>query len=473
MNAYFVSHFIVFSALVLLAMFFSAVETSLLSFPRPLLQQRAQGAGLLGRAFKAWQDHPNRILTSILIGANITTIAATTLSAYIAVYLSDSHHWSRTMTGTVASVAVTIVIIVFGEAIPKLAGRTFSVAVAQWLVIPIYLFDMMLSPFTWIMAHTVSGLFPGLSESSVALVTEEDIKHLIDMGQEAGTIQEAEKNMIQSIFKFTDTKVGSVMIPRTAMFCVDIRTDLDSLTDLVVLHGYSRVPVFKGTIDNIVGIIQTRDLLSIWRNRELIVIQDLLHKPYFVPGSMRVDRLLQEFKRGKLHMAIVVDEYGGTAGLVTLEDLLEEIVGEIQDERDLDEEKAIVRQEDGTWVIEANIGLEDVNKALGTHLTPKGDVASLGGYLMEQLERVPRKGRVIDDLEAVFTVLEVNDRRIFRVKVKVRDVPLEAKPEPPPPKPRKRKPKVVAPPTEVSEPVVETPKEEMTESKPSEPGTTN
>lgn len=229
----------------------------------------------------------------------------------------------------------------------------------------------------------------------------------------------------------------------------------------MVQNGYSRVPAYKGNLDNIVGILHTRDLLSIWTHKELIVVQDILRKPHFLPETMRADRLLREFRRGRFHMAIVVDEYGGTSGLVTLEDLVEEIVGDIQDEHDSEEEKPILQQPDSSWIVEANLSIDDVNRALGVHFLPKGDVASLGGYLTELVGRVPRKGRVIDDQEAVFTILDSSEKRIQKVKVIKRKTPLpppEMEPVPiPPPKPRKRRVKSPAEPVETKkeEPAVE------------------
>jgi putative hemolysin len=334
-DSYLLSHLIILATLIIVSMFFSAVETSLLSFPRLALQRRAQEAGLLGAAFKEWQEHPNRILTSILIGNNAVSIAATTLVAYTAIHLCDVYQWSRAVTGAVASVSITFIIIVFGEAIPKVAARNSTVRMATLLVVPIYLFDRLISPFTWALMSLITKLLPKfLGHSAVVQVTEEDVKQLIEMGHKAGTIQEDEQKMIHSIFKFTDMKVSEVMIPRTEMFAVDINTPFERLLDLMVQNGYSRVPAYRGHLDNIVGILHTRDLLSIWKNKELIVVHDLLRKPHFLPETMRADRLLREFRRGRFHMAIVVDEYGGTSGLVTLEDLVEQIVGDIQDEHE-------------------------------------------------------------------------------------------------------------------------------------------
>lgn len=444
MDTYLLSHLIVLTVLVFVSMYFSAVETGLLSFPHALLQQHKDKPGFFGRAFKEWNDHPNRILTTILLGTNTVNVAVTTLAAYMAVHFAEINHWSRTLTGSAVSAAVMVVLIVFGEAIPKVMARIHTAAVTPWLVVPIYLFDRFLSPLNWLLGWTVARLFPGMGQATVALVTEDDVKHLIEMGRKAGTIQEEETKMIHSIFKFTDTKVGAVMIPRTDMFCVDVAVPFEEMLDLVVQNGFSRVPVYKGSVDNIVGIIHTRDLLSIWRNRDLIVLHDLFRKPFFVPETMRVDRLLREFRRGKFHMAIVVDEYGGTSGLVTMEDLIEEIIGEIRDERDSDDDKAVARQADGSWVVEADVALDDVNEALGLHLAPKGEVASLGGYLMEMAGRVPKKGRVIEDKEAVFKILDAGETSVLKVKAVKRKTPLVPAPAETAAKPRKKKAKAPA-----------------------------
>ncbi len=385
MDTYLLSHLILLGTMVLFPCFFRRWKRASCPFRGFFSSAKRRNRGLGEKPSKEWHDHPNRVLTAILIGNNTVNIAATTLVAYMAIEYADLYHFSRVAAGTVASVAVTFVLVVFGEAIPKITARSHSTAMASWLIIPIYLFDRLLTPLTWAFGKFVALLLPRLGQASLVQVTEEDVKQLIEIGQKAGTIQEEEQKMIDSIFKFTDTQVKEVMIPRTDMFCVDIATPLEKLLDLVVQNGYSRVPVYKGNADNIVGIIHTRDLLSIWKNHDLIVLQDLLRKPYFVPESMRVDRLLREFRRGRFHLAIVVDEYGGTAGLVALEDLVEEIVGEIRDEHEAEEDKAITRLEDGSWVVEADVALDEVNEVLGLSLTPKGDAASLGGYLMETL----------------------------------------------------------------------------------------
>ena len=445
MDYYLFSHLIVLTGMLFVSMFFSAVETSLLSAPRSLIQAQSEKPGLLGLAFREWAEHPNRILTTVLIGNNSINVLATILAAYTAVRLADLNQWSQVVTGTVTSIFVTFIVIVFGEMIPKITARSQASRMVMWLIVPIYLIDRAIRPFTVGMARILIFFIPSLANATVSQVTEEDIKHLIEVGRQDGTIREDEQDMIHSVFKFSDTTVNQLMIPRTEMFCVDLKIDLNALLDMAIQTGYSRVPVYKGNVDNIVGIIHTRDLLSIWRNQGLIVVQDLLRKPYFVPETMRVDRLLREFRRGKIHMAIVVDEYGGTSGLVTLEDLVEEIIGEIKNELE-SEDKSIVRQEDGSYVIEAGTPLDEINETLGTHLTPQGEVTTLGGYLTEINGKVPKKERVIDEYEITSTILEADEKKVIKVKVIKKDVPYppEAE-EKPAPKPRKRRVKQPAP----------------------------
>ncbi|MGH7738659.1 MAG: hemolysin family protein, partial [bacterium] len=367
-------------------------------------------------------------------------VLATLLAAYTSIHLAQVYQWSPVLSGTVTSFILTFVIIVFGEMIPKITARSLTARVVVWLIIPIFLIDRMIRPFTASVARVVTFFAPGLANSTVSLVTEEDIKHMIAVGRQDGTIREDEQSMIHSVFKFSDTTVNQVMIPRTEMFCADVKVELNSFLDTAIQAGYSRVPVFKGNVDNIVGIIHTRDLLSIWRNQGLIVIQDLIRKPYFVPETMRVDRLLREFRRGKIHMAIVVDEYGGTSGLVTLEDLVEEIIGEIRDEHETDDEKSIVQQADGTYIIEAGTPLDEINETLGLHLVPKGEVTSLGGYLTERNGRVPKKGRVLDEYEITATILESDERHVIKAMVVKKDVSYPPQlDETPVSKPRKRR----------------------------------
>lgn len=421
MDAYVLNQLIFLGFLLLGSMFFSAMETSLLSLSRRKVQEHAEKRGLQGQAFRAWLQHPNRLLTSILIGNNAVNIAAGTLAAYLAVHVADRFGFSRALCGTIASFTLTAVILLFGEVVPKVTARTHPLALAQWLIVPIYLFDRLIFPLTWLVTHLVRWLVPRSTHPTAALVTEEDIQHMLETAEKAGTIEQDEGKMIRSIFRFTDMRVHEVMVPRTEMYCLNVDTPFEEVIEKVIQGGYSRMPVYKNNLDNIVGVLYARDLLSVWRHRELLVLQDLLRKPTFVPETMRVDDLLHEFQRGKFHMAVVVDEYGGTAGLVTLEDLVEEIVGDIRDEYDADEEKEIIKQPDGTYWVDAAVSLERLNRTLGIFLEPTGEVTSLGGYIVDQLGKVPKRGRILRREGILLKVLDADEKRVKQVQITLKE----------------------------------------------------
>ncbi len=436
MTLYVLKQLFLIFLLVVVKIVFSAGETSLLSVPRSTLTHYARREDLLGRAFRAWVENPGRILTSIVIGNNVLDVAATMISAYLAVDIANEYGWNRAVTGSAAALGVAVVTIFFGEVVPKVTGRTHAGWLAPLFILPLFLVDRLLSPLTWALGGVTRLLVPRASATTAAVVTEEDIKLDLEMGVKLGTIEAGEQKRIDSIFRFSDKKVVEVMVPRTDMVSVELTTPLESIVELAVNTGYSRLPVYKGNRDTIVGIIHTRDLLSVWKHRELIVLHDILRQPFFVPSSMQADRLLREFQRGKVHMAVVVDEYGGTAGLVTLEDLIEEIIGDIRDEHDLEDENLIVRNEDGSFLVEAGTPLDAVNEAVGLRLEPKGDVASMGGYLVELAGKVPKKNRILSDDQAEYTVLEADARKIEKIRVVKLEMPLPAKREK---KPRRKK----------------------------------
>ncbi len=408
---------LLFLILLGLGMFFSAVETCLISLPRPLIQQRAQSKGIVGLAYQLWISDSNRMLVTILVGNTAIFILATTLAAYSSVNFANQHHLNHDLVGIICSILVTIIILTFGEILPKVIARTYGPKLSTVLIVPLYFFDRILKPFTWTINWIIRHLVPGFNSAVRGWVTEDDIKVIMEMGQQSGVIEEKENKMIQSIFRLGDTRLSEVIIPRTEMACIRIEDSLDQIFEKVNLTGYSRIPIYQNDLDHIVGILYTRDLISLWKNKELVILQDILRKPFFVPETMRADQLLEEFRRGKIHMAIVVDEYGGTAGLVTMEDLLEKIVGNIQDEYDVENDRSLLKQEDGSYLVEAQISLGEINDRLGIHLVSSGEVSSLGGYLIEKIGKVPRKGRVIQEPEATLKVMESDEKKVIQVRI--------------------------------------------------------
>jgi len=262
----------------------------------------------------------------------------------------------------------------------------------------------------------LSKLLGGESLRGMPFITEEEIMTMVDAGQEVGVIEEDEKAMIYSVFALGDTLAREVMVPRIDIVALDVKTSLEEALDVVIHAGHSRIPTYENSIDNIVGVLYAKDLLQLWRDkREKVALRDVLRTPYFVPESKSVDELLEEMQQRKVHMVIVVDEYGGTAGVVTIEDIVEEIVGEIQDEYDA-EEPIFEQSGEGEFIFNARIDLDDVNRLMGTALPTEMD-DTLGGFIYNQLGKVPAPGETVRFDGLVIEVLTVSGRRIRKVRV--------------------------------------------------------
>ncbi|MBC7223908.1 MAG: HlyC/CorC family transporter [Anaerolineae bacterium] len=330
--------------------------------------------------------------------------------------------WVRPLALVVVLLAATGVALVVGWMVPQSLAVRHAEALTLRLAAPIAWMVALLSPPVGLLVRLGSALgrlLGGGPIGGVPVVTEEAIKTLVDAGEERGVIEEDEKEMIYSIFEFGDLMVREVMVPRIDIVAVEVSTPMLEALDVVMAAGYSRIPVYEETIDNIVGLLYAKDLLPYLRDgRTDVPLREVLREPYFIPETKKVDELLPDLQRRKVHMAIVVDEYGGVAGLVTIEDLLEEIVGEIQDEYDTEEPMVVLGQE-GEFVFDARVSLDDVNKLAGVELT--SDAAdTLGGYVYEKLGQVPAVGDQIVEGDVEITVVAVAGRRIRRVRVRKR-----------------------------------------------------
>ncbi len=246
--------------------------------------------------------------------------------------------------------------------------------------------------------------------------SEKELQEIILESEEQGIINEEEGDMLSSIFEFGETIVREIMVPRTEMVSCSRESTLREVLDTIIESGHSRVPVFEGTNDRIVGFIYAKDLLRLWgEDVTETAVERVMRPPYFIPESMKIESLLQDFRSKRVHIAIVVDEYGGTSGLVTIEDLLEEIVGEIQDEYDL-EEDLLVEQEDGSLLVDAGIGLDAIEEYFDIDIT-REKFDTVGGYLIHLLDQVPAVGDDISDGQLHMTVVESDDRKIHKVRI--------------------------------------------------------
>jgi CBS domain containing-hemolysin-like protein len=248
--------------------------------------------------------------------------------------------------------------------------------------------------------------------------SEDDVKQLLEEGKKSGVIDSTERELIESILEFTDTTVKEIMVPRTDVVAVELSVPREKLIRVVIDEGYSRVPVYQGTIDNIIGIVYTKDLLSMFEHRDIILLQDIIRPPYFVPESKKISVLMRELQTKKQHMAVVIDEFGGTEGIITMEDILEEIVGEIRDEYDEDH-RDVETSLDGSVVVNAGMSIHDFNERFHSAIPDDVDYETISGFLHKQTGRIPELLEEIPFENLTFVVVKKNERRIRQVKVKI------------------------------------------------------
>ncbi len=397
------------------AAFFAGSEAAIVSVSRISARTFAEKGVPGGARLQKILEDRNRTLTTILIANTFVLLATSGFATYLFVEIGipQAPLWSTLIT--------TIVLLIFGEILPKTLAVSNSARVALRLAAPLTFFIWLLTPLTSLLLATTNlivRIFGG-SEPHGPYVTEDDIKTLVNVGVEQNVLEEGERELIHSIIEFGDTIVREVMTPRTDMVAVPAAAPPKRALDLVIKDGYSKLPVYDETIDNVIGVVHDRELLIALANGTIATtsLRALMRTVAHVPESKRISELLREMQRGKYSLAIVVDEYGGTAGLVTMEDLLEEIVGEIRDEHDEGEEEPIRKIADDEAVVEAGTNIEDVNAALGLDL-PHEDFETIGGYTVGLFGRLPHEGEEVEATDGVrLRVDRTRGRRILAVRI--------------------------------------------------------
>ncbi len=414
----------------------AAARSAFASARRARLRQMAEEGRASAALTARIAEDSSRMLGTLYLGKALLAVLAAALAALaltepLAALLAQRlpPAWATALAlalivGCLASAIVTVGRLL-PEALAAAAPEGWALRLA-WLV---YALEIVLWPpvrfLVWI-SNLLSRSFGGVAMSGTSLITEEEIKTLVDAGEEEGVIEEDEKEMIYSIFQFGDTRAREIMVPRIDMVALDVDTPTDEVIDLIVRAGHSRIPVYEETVDHIVGMLYAKDLLAcLGKGEGEVQWRKILRPAYFVPETKKVDDLLREMQQRRTHIAVVVDEYGGTAGLVTVEDILEEIVGEIQDEYDA-EEPIFEQVAEGEYVLDARMDLDDVNHMLGTEL-PTDSADTLGGLIYSILGHIPSSGEQLRIDELSIEVLSVTGRRIR--KVRVRQEPLEAEDE--------------------------------------------
>lgn len=405
--------------LLCLSALFSSAETSLSSLNlisiKKLKKKGVQEAQILDRLL----NKSSKILATILIGNNIVNIGATAIATELALSI-----FSPQQATFLVTVVMTILILVFGEITPKTYSSYNPEKVAMKLGRPLEMLSTIFSPILVVLNKITGILIPilgGNLSNNRATVSEEEIKTLVDVGEEVGIIEKQEREMIESIFEIGDIKVTEVMVPRIDIVYLEENVSIENAIKKVIEYGYSRIPIIDGSVDNIIGIIYAKDLLSCYlkNNREELKIKSLIRPAYYVPQSKKAIDLLTEMQLEKVHISIVLDEYGGTLGLVTIEDILEEIVGDILDEYD-DERELIEYIDENIIVVNSKMSIEEANDILGSNL-PEDEFESVGGFVFNLLGRIPNIGDNIEYNDVIFEVLEVQNRRIKRLELRKKE----------------------------------------------------
>jgi CBS domain containing-hemolysin-like protein len=410
--------------------FFALARSALINMRRPRLVELEQKGVTSARAIQELTEHSGRLLATAEVGALLGLVFAAGIAAWG--FVPSVFDWLVSLDITfiplevwqvvaflIVMFAVALFLFVFGRLVPEALAVRYTEPLALALIRPMQAMSALLSPlvrFAVVLSNLLSIPMGGQKRESASLVTEEEIKTMVDAGEEEGLIHEDEKEMILSVLDFGDTVARQVMVPRIGMTALDVNTPFDEALDMVVSAGHSRVPVYRGSIDEIIGILYAKDMLKMLRDGKKPPLEHMLRQVLFMPESKRVSELLQELQKTRVHVSIVVDEYGGTAGLVTIEDILEEIVGEIQDEFDAEEPESVPLPNGAGYVLDAGMNLEDASELLKIEL-PRDESDTLGGFIYDQLGKVPEVGETVNWSDAIFEVLSVSDRRILKIKV--------------------------------------------------------
>ena len=419
---------IILVILILINAFFASAEIAFISLNDAKIDLQAKEGNKKAKKIQNMLKNPSKFLATIQIGV---TLAGFLSSAFASDTFADKlapvlNTWLPSVSistwKSISIIIITIILsyftLVFGELVPKRIAMKYYEKVSYASIGIIKAISVITAPFVKFLTFStniVSKLF-GVTGEEEENVTEEEIRMMVDVGEEKGTIKEEEKEMINNVFEFNDKFVSEIMVPRNKIFALDIDLTISEVIGkLSEDMRYSRIPVYDENMDNIKGIIYIKDLLISNKNKNS-KIKSLVKEAYFVSETKRVNELFQELRKNKKQIAIVLDEYGGTAGMVTMEDILEEIVGEIYDEYDKETDK-FKKIDNNTFLFDASIALYDVEKFLDIDIDEE-DVDTLGGYLIKKLDRIPKDGEkpIVETEKVTYKIEKVKDRKIIKVK---------------------------------------------------------
>ncbi len=405
-------YIIIFIFLLILSAFFSGTETAYFHIRKHRKETPEK--------IKSVLDSPQRLLVSLLTGNTIVNVSIASLAAYITAGFADDYTWSESTLILMEVLVVSVVVLIFGEILPKMIAIKYSKEYALKMYTPLKIMMFILSPIAQgfnAITNVVIKIIPFRKEK--IFDSEEELKILAELGEEEGTLQEEESDMIQSIFDFKEKTVGEIITPRVDIVSLKSDESIDKAMDIIGERQFSKIPIYKDTIDNIKGILYAKDIIPyLMGSRPNVNLQTLARQPFFVPETKPIDDLMEEFKLRKTSIAIVVDEWGGTEGLVTLEDVVEEVMGEIRDPYD-QEESNVLKQSDGSFIVEGSITIYDLEEETDIEFPEDRDYDTLGGFILDILTDIPQTGEQVEFNDMVFTVQTVENNRIGKIKIQI------------------------------------------------------
>ncbi|HSD62555.1 MAG TPA: hemolysin family protein [Ignavibacteriaceae bacterium] len=401
--------------------FFSGSEVALFSLNRKRLKSSTDAVFVTTRYLLRLLEHPRRLLVTILIGNTVVNVAASIVAVFLTLDIVGRFNYPRDIALTIQIIALTIIIVLFGELIPKVWASKNPVSFAKFVSIPLYWINVILYPVAETLTEIIKSAVSRINfDKSKSAILPEELAELANLSHERGTIIEEEHGLINSIVSFRTVAAHEVMTPRMDMIAVSTDTDFDELLRIITQSGHSRLPLYRNGLDDIVGIVYAKDILPYIQNKELrrqFSLEKIARKALFVPQTKLISTLMQELQEKKMHISIVVDEYGGTSGLITLEDIIEEIIGEIRDEYDR-EENAVQKINDNTYVVLGKLSIDELNELLNTNIQPENeDYETVAGLVLNYAGHIPREGYSFEMENHKFTVKEVLKKRIMKILV--------------------------------------------------------
>lgn len=410
--------------------FFSAAEIAMVTMRRSRLNKLITEGRRGAQTVAAMKDDPAHFLATVQVGVTVLGATASALGGASAVALLEPMLQSlpipyfRPWAGLLAFVlivgTISYLTLVIGELVPKSLGLRYTEGLACFSAPIIHRLSRISLPvirvLTW-STNLVLRLFGGETARTEALFSEEEVKHIIHEGAHQGIFDEAERQLIHSVFEFTDTSVREVMVPRADIHAVALETPPATVLETILETGFSRAPVYQQDLDHIVGIVHVKDLLRSLHKETPSPLAAVMHPAFFVPDSMQISDLLRDLQNRRSHMAIVLNEFGTVIGLVSIEDLLEEIVGEIRDEFDIDEELPIQVLPDGSFLVDGSVPLTDLHEKHGLPIEETQDYRTIAGFLLARLKRIPKGGEAITHEGWRMTIVTIDGRRLRKVRI--------------------------------------------------------